>query len=186
MTRQEPKRRRGRRAPGRGNGTLLVVGGLALAGLVLFAWSRLASSNGGTSSGSVPCSRAEMTVEHEHAHLAIVIRGRQATVPANVGIRADCLYWLHTHNASGVIHIEAGTPGTYTLGQFFSVWGEPLSSTSVLGETVGAGESLRVLVDGTTYSGDPRSIPLAAHRQIAIELGPPFPEPTPFVFPPGL
>ncbi len=126
-----------------------------------------------------------MSVEHVHAHLQVYVRGQQRAVPANVGIRATCLYWLHTHDASGLIHVEAGAPGTYTLGQFFDVWVEPLSSTELLRDRTQAGEEIRVLVNGQPYTGDPRSAPLRSHEEIVVELGPPFPSPAPYSFPPG-
>ena len=36
---------------------------------------------------------------------------------------------LHTHDASGIVHIESPDKRDYTLGQFFDVWGVRLSST---------------------------------------------------------
>lgn len=133
----------------------------------------------------IPCDLQEMSAEHIHAHLQIYIRGQQRIVPANVGIRSDCLFWLHTHDATGLIHVEAGARGTYALGQFFGVWGQPLSMTELLGERTQPGEEVRVLVDGQPYPGNPRAVPLRAHEEIVLELGPPFPSPAPFTFPPG-
>jgi len=74
----------------------------------------------------------------------------------------------------------------FVLGEFFDIWGQPLSSTQVLGFKADAQHSLQFFVDGQQYSGDPRQIPLAAHTLITIEYGPPFLPPPPFTFPPGL
>ncbi len=43
-----------------------------------------------------------------------------------------CFYWLHVHTTDGIVHIESPskTQG-FTLGQFFDIWGVPLSSTQV-------------------------------------------------------
>jgi hypothetical protein len=32
-------------------------------------------------------------------------------------------YWLHTHAADGIIHVESLVQRTYMLGNFFNVWG---------------------------------------------------------------
>jgi len=134
---------------------------------------------------AVPCSGTEMTRYHVHAHLEVDVRGTRRTLPANIGVRSSCLFWLHTHDDTGLVHVEADVADSYTLGQFFNVWGEPLSSDDVLGERAAAGEEVRVLVNGERYSGDPRTVPLVAHEQIVVQLGPPFPTPQSFTFPPG-
>jgi hypothetical protein len=87
----------------------------------------------------------------------------------------ECLYWVHTHTPDGVIHIEAPQFRTFTLGDFFAVWGEPLTRTRASSAHAAKGQSLRVWVNGNRYTGDPRAIPLAVHTDIVIEAGPPFP-----------
>ncbi len=130
----------------------------------------------------IPCNTEDITY-HQHAHLDIFIRGHQATVPSQIGINDDlCLYWLHTHDNSGEIHMEAPAAARFTLGEFFDIWHQPLSRTQVLTATVSHGESERVIVDGHTYLGDPRSIVLRRHRLVTIEIGPPFEQQQPFDF----
>lgn len=133
----------------------------------------------------IPCT-SEMLSYHVHAHLDIEYLGRPVTVPAYVGIRDNsCLYWLHTHDASGIIHIEAPHKVAKTLGNFFDIWGQPLSRGRVATQTVPAGKSMKVWVNGKLFAGDPRSIVLTAHERITIDVGPPFPGPQPFTFPQG-
>jgi hypothetical protein len=74
---------------------------------------------------------------------------------------------LHTHSASGIIHIEADRRGTYTLGQFFDEWGVRLDARCV-GAYCG---SLHVFVDGRRRAGDPRRIVLTNHQEIALVAG---------------
>lgn len=133
----------------------------------------------------IPCT-SEMLSYHVHAHLDINYLGRPVIVPAYVGIRdKTCLYWLHTHDATGIIHIEAPHKVNKILGNFFDVWGQPLSRQRVATETVPAGKSMKVWVNGKLFTRDPRSIVLKTHERITIDVGPPFPGPQPFTFPPG-
>ncbi len=123
----------------------------------------------------IRCEQAEGAVFHIHQHLAIFDRGRAVAVPDDVGrpIVGACLYWLHTHTPNGIIHVESPTFRTYTLGQFFDIWGEPLSATLAASARTKPG-GMRVYVDGHPYGGDPRKIELAQHTDIAIEVGPPY------------
>lgn len=139
-------------------------------------------------------SSREMLRVHIHAHLSIFNKGEQIAVPYAIGLirpfqvtngfvgRAMGFYWLHTHDATGIIHIESPDERTYTLGNFFDVWGEPLSAKNVAG-LQGAVEAF---VDGKRYTGDPRDIVLTAHGQITLEVGRPVVPPPVYVFPTGL
>ncbi len=108
--------------------------------------------------------------EHIHAHLDIVYDGKNVTVPANIGMVQTsgillCIYWLHTHDDSGLIHIEA-PGGNFTLADFFAVWGEPLSGTRV-GPYHG---EVSANVNGAPYTGAPQSIPLADGETIVLNV----------------
>jgi hypothetical protein len=130
----------------------------------------------------ISCDAMEGDRLHIHQHLAILDRGHDVPVPANVGrpTSGQCLYWLHTHTPDGVIHIEAPLLRTFTLGDFFKIWGQPLTKSVASTARAAKGASLKVWVDGKPYSGDPAAIPLATHTDIVIEAGPPFPKPVPF------
>lgn len=137
----------------------------------------------------IPC-QAEMVAVHVHAHLALIANGKQVQVPAFIGMAPNstggCLYWLHTHGPDGIIHVEAGDPnnpngGHYTLGNFFDIWGYPLSSTQV-GPFKGA---VTAYVNGEQYTGDPKTIPLRSHQQVVLEVGQPVVPPPMYKFPPN-
>ena len=123
-------------------------------------------------SGPIECSAGEHQEYHIHAHLFILKDGAVQPGAAYVGFvpGGNCLYWLHTHDQTGVIHIESPTKRVYTLGDFFAVWGMPLGRNGVAQYDVPGGE-LTVFVDGKQYSGDPGDIQLQAHTQVVIELG---------------
>ena len=102
--------------------------------------------------------------------------------PANVGQPAykRCIYWLHTHTPDGFIHVEAPLDRSFTLGDFFAVWGQPLTKTTAASAHTAKGESQQVWVNGKAFTGDPRSIPLTAHADIVIQVGPPHAKPAAF------
>ncbi len=70
----------------------------------------------------ISCQTNEQTIFHIHAHLTIFVNGTPRQVPAGIGIPGaqaqssargpfisggTCFYWLHTHAADGIIHIES-------------------------------------------------------------------------------
>ena len=138
-------------------------------------------ANGAPVNG-ISCDAMEGTRLHIHQHLVILDHGKPVTIPANVGrpVSGQCLYWVHTHTPDGIIHIEAPMNRTFTLGDFFQIWGETLSRTEASTATAAKGAALKVWVDGKPYTGDPRKIPLTPHTDIVIMAGPPFPKPPRF------
>jgi len=130
----------------------------------------------------ISCDAMEGQRIHIHQHLLILDHGDSVPVPYNVGRPSSnqCLYWLHTHTPDGVIHIESPANRTFTLGDFFAIWGQPLSATRAASAFAKKGSKLKVWVNGKPYAGDPAKIPLVAHADIVIEAGPPFPAPPKF------
>lgn len=130
----------------------------------------------------IRCDPMEGTVLHIHQHVAIFDHGKPVRIPEDVGrpLFANCFYWLHTHTPDGIIHVESPTLRTYTLGEFFAVWGEPLSRADVAGAKPRPGEHVTVWVNGKLYSGDPAGIELTPHADIAIDVGPPAKKPVPY------
>src|SRR4051812_39435172 len=137
----------------------------------------------------LPALPAEGTVVHIHQHLDVYIEGRHLTVPAGIGIGETFISPLHTHDVSGVMHVESERPRTFTLGEFFGVWGVPLSSSQIGGLEAGGGKQVRTWVNGKPFSGDPSGIELASHQEIVVAYGTaaqtPKPVPASFAFPPG-
>ncbi len=145
----------------------------------------------------IGCDTSEQTLFHIHAHLTIFVNGSARQVPAGIGIpgaqgqntangtfisSGTCFYWLHTHAADGIIHIESPVQRTYTLGEFFNEWGQPLSAHQV-GPASG---KVTALYNGQVYLGNPADIPLTKHAQIQLEVGSPLVAPEKITFPAGL
>lgn len=154
----------------------------ALACAVVLLPAGLAAQADGRPIAGISCDAQEGQRIHIHQHLLILDHGTPIPIPSNVGRPSTrpCLYWLHTHTPDGIIHIEAPEYRTFTLADFFAVWGQPLSRTVAASAHATRGNPLRVWVDGTRYTGDPRSIELREHTDIVIESGPPFPPPPHF------
>jgi hypothetical protein len=106
-------------------------------------------------------------------------------VPALVGIATRQICWLHTHDTSGIIHIEAGDNRPFTLGDFFALWGQRLSETEIDGDSVTSGETISVTVNGQATAEPPNLILLKNREDIVVQIGPPFRELQPYVWPPG-
>lgn len=139
----------------------------------------------------IPCQQNEGVQLHIHTHLAIMVHGTLAQIPAAIGVvpippNSGCLYWVHTHDTSGIIHVEAGhviAPGggPYTLGMFFDIWGEPLTRDQI-GPFKGP---VTAFVNSQPYSGDLRAIPLRSHQRITLEVGKPVVPPPVYLLPAG-
>ncbi|TAM92382.1 hypothetical protein EPN42_01190 [bacterium] len=163
--------------------SIVAVPALALALYAMTAASPLPLQPAdGASVDGVPCQPLEGQVVHMHAHLTILIKGSPLPIPSDVGrpAAANCIYWVHTHAADGIIHVEAPTKRTFTLGTFFALWGQPLGAANVAGIPVAAGEHVRAYLNGKAWERNPAAIALTPHADIMIEVGPPFPEPIPF------
>jgi hypothetical protein len=145
----------------------------------------------------IECQGGEQVLFHIHAHLTVFVNGTVRQVPYGIGIpgaqvspapggpyvgAGNCFYWLHTHAADGIIHTESPVERTYTLGNFFDVWGQKLSSTEV-GPARG---TVTALYNGQVFRGNPRDIPLTRHAQIQLEVGRPVVAPVAIRFPSGL
>src|SRR3990170_304746 len=153
---------------------LMLIFGILLAVLIVVSIAGLLSRDSGASEpaiAGITCERERLDF-HIHVRLSIFVNGQRREVPEGVGIRDGCLYWLHTHDASGLVHIEAPSPVEFRLGQFFAVWGEPLGERRLLDAAPEAGLSVRTLVDGNLYQGDPADVPLTDGEVIVLQYGP--------------
>ncbi len=60
---------------------------------------------------------------HIHSQLTIKLPdGTTAEVPPNIGINQNCMYWLHTHEPDGLLHVEAPNETLATLADFLEIW----------------------------------------------------------------
>jgi hypothetical protein len=144
--------------------------------------------------GGLSCSRA--STDRFGVHLEVFAKEIDMVIPAGIGVapprvrdgayvRAGrCSYPAQTLEPTGLIEVDEGR--SLTLGQFFDLWGQPLSRTRLVGFKAKPGEQVRAYVNGRRRRGDPRQTPLARHAAIALQVGGYFPPPPRYAFPPGL
>lgn len=111
---------------------------------------------------------------HKHALISIYNNGKRLGFPDRIGrLHAGCYhaYEMHVHDVSGIIHMEADVPKQFKLGQWFSLWQQPLSRDNVAG--LPGPVRFYIVENGTVtrYDGDPYQIDMVAHREILIVTG---------------
>lgn len=112
--------------------------------------------------------------EHYHPRLRIFIRGTEVGVAPNIGVdpTTGAMSAVHTHEGDGTIHIEAATQGeVFTLGQLFTQWGVPLSSTQIGSVRAYAGEKVTATSNGVPVKGDLKRLRMRPEQQIEMRLG---------------
>jgi hypothetical protein len=159
---------------------------------------------------------------HVHAFLGLYVNGQEIAIPDGVGMvnpfgdfnsdnpctqglnnfecYADLFYYMHTHDASGVIHMEAPSPtcgvasgfatpcnmSQFTLGNFLDIWGissSPMNFGPFAGPVTVYTSPLQYAPCPSSgncytgsnlyslYTGDPRNIPLFSHTVVWILVG---------------
>jgi len=115
---------------------------------------------------------------HWHPVLSITSNtGGAVTVPAQIGIAQSLwkdhsldqygeggLSPLHTHDASGTIHVEANTSHhDFTLHEFLAIWGQPSDGSTINGKAV-----VSLTVDGQAQASATQDIVLKDNQQIKM------------------
>ncbi len=117
---------------------------------------------------NIYCDQQEQLAFHIHAHLTMYINGQALPLPSQIGIAKDqsCLYWLHTHDTSGVIHMEAPANHSFVLGNFLDEWSTEFAALGYPPQLDQTG--WQAYVNGKPYNGDFHKIPLQAHTLITL------------------
>jgi hypothetical protein len=173
-------------------------------GAVIGLDNRFTPNDGDTAAGgtgqsvdAIPCAPSmSENAYHVHAYLGVIVNGTQIALPDQIGLvvpgaiqngftaTAQCYYPLHTHDASGMIHVESPSTANlassiYTLGTFLNVWGMTVGPSGV-GPFAGTVRTFvdRVPLKGLTassyteYTGDPNAIGIYSHEAVWLEVGP--------------
>jgi hypothetical protein len=137
-------------------------------------WDAPADASAAVAAAGVAMLGAEGNAVHIHTHLDVIINGSPVQVPADIGVDEahGKISPLHSHDTTGVIHVESPTkPATFTLGQFFAEWQVSLGADHVGGLVADTTHHLKAYVNGQPYAGNPADIVLAAHDEIALVYG---------------
>jgi hypothetical protein len=133
------------------------------------------SQSGSTISG-IKRDTEKQDLFHNHAHLDIFVNAHVISIPPEIGILDHkCLYWLHTHDETGVIHIESPVKREFTLGQFFDVLKGNLNNSKSFDDILGGKLVPTVYVNGTKVLGNVnyKDIKPNAYDEIEIIYGTP-------------
>ena len=84
---------------------------------------------------------------HIHSELKIIIDGEEQLIPANIGVLSGILRPVHTHDASGEIHMEGPCQRDFKVGEFFQVWGRPFNEQCIFDKCTDKGQ-LSIIVNG--------------------------------------
>lgn len=104
---------------------------------------------------AVYCDQLQQTAYHHHVLLTIYIDGQNVPVSTAIGLAGSpsaptCYYWLHTHDSTGIIHIEAPGQGSFTLKEFLDVW-QSFANTGSSGSTITYPSQLASSAGWTVY-----------------------------------
>ncbi len=123
----------------------------------------------------IRCEAMESSNFHIHVHLSIFINGQNYRVPALIGITNNCLYWLHTHDNTGIIHIESPQKKDFNLGDLFDIWNKKFDNDHLFNYIVNDNNPLSIYINGTETPTETnyRDIVLHAHDVISIIYGEP-------------
>lgn len=168
-------------------------------------WDRPGDQAGRVRAAGLDLLATEALTVHYHAHLDVLVDGVHVTVPGGLGISvpdsaggvagmqapgAAGIAALHTHDTSGVLHVESPVNHRFTLGQVFTEWDVALAAGQVGVYRNGGGKTVGVFVDGKRWTGDPASVVLRPHEEIAIVVSTPGTSPasppSSYPFPAGL
>ena len=125
---------------------------------------------GNLKKASLDALNAEGNVLHIHQHLDIIINGQQIAIPANIGVGGGFISPIHTHDGSGILHVESPVKKDFTLGQFFKEWNVDLSDKQIGNNVVDDARKLIVGVNGSTVE-NPSDYVLKEHDEIEIWYG---------------
>ncbi|MBV8639104.1 MAG: hypothetical protein JO322_13580 [Candidatus Eremiobacteraeota bacterium] len=171
--------------------------------------------SGGTGSpiDGINCDPTMSNKYHVHVFLAVYNNGTYVAQPYAVGMvnpqpavagfvnEANCFYYLHTHDSSGIIHVEDPNPNNipttqsiFTLRNVLDVWGISADSNHFgpfqgpvrvyTSGQVYRGGGNNAIVNASTYmfyGNDPTTIPLYSHEVMFVEVGPNYPAALPNV-----
>ncbi len=151
-------------------GVLILIGQIFLAGQIFSPNSATRAAQGVAGTTPIQCQPVESLATHLHFALRIHRNGGTEVLPAQTGINPLCLFWIHVHDDSGIVHIEA--PAAYQnhaflLADAFAVAKLRLDAGH-LGSSAYSSGTVTVYVDGVRWNGAPGAVPLKNLQTIDV------------------
>lgn len=100
--------------------TAVVVGVIALMVVI-----KMKDANASTRDITMGVCTTHMSATfHIHPNLTMRIDGVDQVLPSNIGITDTCMHPIHTHDATGKVHVEYERDLPFTLGDFLAIANE--------------------------------------------------------------
>lgn len=139
-----------------------------VAGAGIFGFTRLALQDSAGFDVTRECVTHGQLGMHIHPQLSILVNGGHLAIPANIGITADCMRPVHTHDASSQLHVEWTSKRDFTLGDFFRVWGKTFNKGQIFDYKANDTHAVSLTVNGVP-SQEFEKLVLRDNDQIVIE-----------------
>jgi hypothetical protein len=114
---------------------------------------------------------------HIHITLHIFVDGNHLPIPTNVGRSPACTKPLHTHDGEydpntqpARLHVESPIAMSFTLGDFFAIWGKTINQNQVDTCFPGGARVITMTVNGAS-SSEFGAVVLQDGQLIAISCG---------------
>ena len=140
--------------------------GFAVLLLALFVIPRLTNPNNAIvaawSEAGIECLINGHTRLSQHFHpvLKITVDGLDEAIPANVGLLQSCMAEVHTHDTSGILHVESASGDKkFYLKDFLTVYGKSFRRP---------GYNVGLRVDGKLNVDELENLELKDKQQIEI------------------
>lgn len=92
---------------------------------------------------------------HDHSNLNIYINGVENSIPSSIGINTETcnqeggnMHAVHTHDATGKLHVESNEDIDIPIGVFFDIWGVHFNETGIFDYRVNSTHELIMTIDG--------------------------------------
>ena len=115
----------------------------------------------------------EGTTMHEHANVQVFVHGKTETVPTDIGIdpAAGTIQSIHTHDDTGLVHLESSESREFTLDDFFGVWGVRFTPSCLGAYCNDDTDHLQVFVNGEEVTDNLQDVQLDDQTVIVVTYG---------------
>lgn len=169
--RRQPKHQEQKQPKSRAAGRSVLKWSVIALGIVagVFGFARLATQDKAGFDVTRECVTHDGRLGmHIHPQLSILINGGHLGIPANIGITADCMRPVHTHDASNQLHVEWTAARDFTLGEFFRVWGKTFAKNQIFDYKANETHTVTLTVNGAPNQEFEKLV-LRDNDQIVIE-----------------